>query len=279
MRILLMLFLTLIALAALLVAVFYGIGRMDGTKQPAQLPIDKTQATELISDTRTLDTHIIRLRIDGPINVNLKQAATPSLNITGNQYELAHVLITQDSDTLHIAFDTPSIDIALQPPRKIPIQVDISLPELTELHSDGVGRYNIDGFHGDTMQLYQSGVTAIRYSGEYKHLIVKQSGTGNLAIDAHHGDTLEISQSGAGRMQIQGTGHLLKAKLSGIGNLDTRLWQADRAELKISGVGNASVYVRQAVKINLSGVRSLHVYGNPSQRDIEQSGIGKIYWE
>lgn len=279
MRILLILSLILVALAVLLIVLFYGIGSLTHVnithvKQPAQ--------TELFSKTQALDTHITRLQVDGIMNLNLKQGNTPTLVITSDKYGLAHIETTQDGDTLRLLMDTPNSIIFNRDTRvqqHVQTRVDITLPALTELRSDGIGNYTINGFHGDTMRLYQDGVTRIQFSAEYRNMIIEQSGAGNIDLDAKNGDTVDISQSGIGHINIRGAGRLLKAELSGVGRLDAQLWQADRAEIELSGVGNASVYARSSVKASLSGVGSLNMYGNPPQRDVEKDGVGSIYWK
>jgi len=68
----------------------------------------------------------------------------------------------------------------------------------------------------------------------------------------------------------------LDIRISGAGNADTQKLKAKNVKVSISGAGNATVYAKESLDGNVSGVGNLTYYGNPEDADTNVSGLGKI---
>jgi hypothetical protein len=89
----------------------------------------------------------------------------------------------------------------------------------------------------------------------------------------------EFKLSGAGSATLRGQSKDFRADLSGLGSLDAEKFEADNLHLKLKGMGSASAFAKQSANINLAGMGSANVYGNPSKRSVEKSGMGSLNWK
>lgn len=107
---------------------------------------------------------------------------------------------------------------------------------------------------------------------------VSVKGSGSVSVAGLHQTDIACKVSGTGSVVLQGEVDALTARLSGTGAVDAAQLSARRADLEVSGVGNIVAHASEAVSIDLSGIGSVHVLGNPSVREIERSGLGAVTW-
>lgn len=80
-------------------------------------------------------------------------------------------------------------------------------------------------------------------------------------------------------MLLVGQTKSLISRLSGVGSLDAKDLKADNVNSTLNGVGSVKVYAKDSATMYLRGVGSAIVYGNPTVRKAEVSGLGKVTWE
>lgn len=72
---------------------------------------------------------------------------------------------------------------------------------------------------------------------------------------------------------------LLIVNIAGSGAVDTRELRADEARLAIAGSGNITAFVRADVSAEVAGSGDIVIRGNPSSRDSQVMGTGRIRFQ
>lgn len=94
----------------------------------------------------------------------------------------------------------------------------------------------------------------------------------DLAVDAGE---VRAGISGAGNYRLEGLTDFLEFDLSGAGNLEAFNLDALEADISIIGSGNAEVFVRDRLRVRISGQGTVFYRGQP-QLDVDISGVGDV---
>lgn len=233
-------------------------------------------AGDVISESRTIDARAVKINLDGVISLKVRQGPSASLTLYGEPDMLQQVKIEQNGDTLHIGTRTiHSFSFG----SKHELRAELTLPNLRELISDGVGSSEVSGFSGDNLRLALEGAGAMKVNSQYKNVDIKLGGLGGMTVNAGNSDNVELSLRGAGHIEIRGQSKVLHANLGGLGSLDAQQLQADLVDLNMSGLGSASVYAKSSANLKLTGLGSATVYGKPANRSASSRGLGSVSWQ
>lgn len=231
-------------------------------------------AQESSTETRVIDARVVRVKLDGMIDLKLRRGDTPSLTITADNRVIAKITSVQTGDTLHL--DTDSRGFKLN---RSSVRAELVLPGLRELVSEGVGTSEVSGFGGDELDLTLDGAGSMKVVGDYKVLRANLGGVGSMHLWVSDNERIELDLNGAGYITLGGRSKLLKATLGGLGGLNAQQFQAESVALDLSGLGNATVTARQNATLSLSGLGSVTVYGKPLNRNVSLDGLGKVNWK
>jgi hypothetical protein len=102
------------------------------------------------------------------------------------------------------------------------------------------------------------------------------SGVGDITVNDASGATLQLRVSGAGNIRASGTVGNVEARVSGVGDVELRELNAENVKVSVSGSGGAQVYASKSVDATVSGVGGIDIYGNPEIRKHSTSGVGSI---
>ncbi|HKM94982.1 MAG TPA: DUF2807 domain-containing protein [Prolixibacteraceae bacterium] len=61
-----------------------------------------------------------------------------------------------------------------------------------------------------------------------------------------------------------------------VANIHTEKLIAQHAKINLNGVGNIGFYCTESMDVDLSGVENAIYYGNPKNKNISKSGVGKL---
>jgi len=234
-------------------------------------------ADEIVRETRSIDAKVNKVKVGGVADLVLRQGATPSLVVSGERPFVSRVTTDQRGDTLQIDTErSSSIHIGRDNHK---IRVELTMPNLTEFVSQGVGASTVTGFSGETIQLALDGAGTVNVDSRYRHVDARLGGVGAFTLDANQAERVELSLRGAGRMTVKGQSKLLRAKMAGVGSLEAQELRSDTVDLDMSGLGSASVYAKDTANVSLNGLGSATVYGNPASRNGTANGLGKINWK
>ena len=231
-------------------------------------------ADEIVRETRSVDAGVSKVRLSGVIRLNLRQGP-PSLVLSGERRYLSRITTAQRGDTLVIDMAN---DTGIEGNRH-ELRADLTVPNLQEFVSQGVGSSEVSGFSGNSVKLALDGAGAVRFNGQYREVDARLGGVGGLTLDPGRADKVDLRLGGAGHITISGQTRLLRARLGGIGGLDAQQLRAETVDLEMSGLGGASVFANSAANIRMSGMGSATVYGKPATRTATTNGFGKVSWQ
>ncbi len=230
---------------------------------------------ETATETRPLDARVVRVKLDGQIDLRLRQGPVPSLVLSGERKLLAATTSEQQGDTLTIGNDVKGFSFGRRPNS---LRAELTLPQLREVSTESVGSAEVSGFSGDELDLKLDGAGSMKISCGYRLVTAVLGGVGSMHI-AGQNEGIDLNLRGAGFVKLTGGSKWLKASLNGLGSMDAQHLLVDTVNLDLSGLGNASVAARQNANLNLSGLGSVTVYGKPVNRSVSVDGLGKVSWK
>jgi hypothetical protein len=232
------------------------------------------QAQDNASEARAVDARAVKIVLDGVIDLQLRQGASAALTISGDKRYLPKVVVMQSGDTLRIGTDLKGIQMS-----RPNLRAELTLPNLAEVVSAGVGSADVQGFKGEQLRVALDGAGAVRLAGQYRNLDAHLNGAGSMTISAGNAERVDLNLRGAGQMVVSGQSRELHARLGGAGSLDAQQLQADSVNLDMTGLGGATVYAKSAANLRLSGLGSATVYGKPATRNASARGLGHVKWQ
>lgn len=235
-------------------------------------------AADVTSETRSVDARAVNIDLDGVISLKVKQGPVASLTLYGEADALKKVTVEQTGDTLHIG-TSKARNFSFNFGRKQDLRAELTLPNLHQVVSGGVGSTEVNGFSGDNLRLALDGAGSVKVNAQYRNVDVKLGGVGSMTVNAGNSDNVDLNLRGTGHIEITGQTRQLHASLGGVGGLDAEQLRADSVEVNMSGLGSASVYAKTSANMKLSGMGSAKVYGNPANRSASARGMGSISWQ
>ncbi|SFF69560.1 Putative auto-transporter adhesin, head GIN domain [Duganella sp. CF458] len=231
------------------------------------------RADEIITEVRAVDGRPVKVVLDGVVDLKLKQGA-PALVLSGDKRFLQKITVTQNGDTIRIGTENMrGIHIG---PRNL--KAELTLPQLRELVSAGVGSAEVKGFDGDEVRLSLEGAGAVSMASRYKRVDARLTGVGSMTVSDTKADVVDLNLKGAGQIAISGQSKQLNAKLGGIGSLDAKQLQSESVDADMTGLGSATFNAKTSANLRLSGMGSATVYGNPANRQSTARGLGSVSW-
>ncbi|MGJ9417398.1 GIN domain-containing protein [Massilia sp. CMS3.1] len=234
-----------------------------------------TAAPDTITETRPLDARVVRIKIDGVVDLRVRQGSPASLVLSGDPRWIANMTTLQSSDTVVIG--TEMHEMRMQ--RKNGVRAEIVIPGLREVRSESVGMTEITGFKGDELELSLDGAGSMNANVDYRIITASLGGVGSMKLAGINSERITLDLQGAGYVSLTGRTQSLRAELGGLGSLDARQFAADAVMLNLSGLGNATVTAQVSANLNLSGMGSVTVYGKPLNRRVSVDGLGKVSWK
>jgi hypothetical protein len=230
---------------------------------------------ETVSQSRAVDARVARVKLEGLVDLKLRQGPAAMLVISGDKTLMAKASTQVEGDTITIGTEGNVMRFT----RRQVLRAELTLPQLREVASDSVGVTDIQGFSGDELELKLDGAGSMKVHCAYRVVSAVLGGVGSMEIHGANHEGIDLNLLGAGVVNLRGSSKWLKASLSGLGNLDAQHFAVDSVMLDLSGLGNATVLARQHIRLDLSGMGSVTVYGKPVARSVNVSGLGKVNWK
>jgi hypothetical protein len=231
-------------------------------------------ADDQVRESRPVDAKVTKIRLGGVVSLVVHQGSTPSLVISGDKSAVARTTSSQHGDTLEIGNEKESHSFW----HNEKLQADLTVPNLDEFVSQGVGSSSITGFAGDKIRISLDGAGSINMTSHYRFVDATLGGVGGFTLNNSGAERMDLGLRGAGRITVTGDTKQMNGRLSGVGSMDATNLRADSVDLQMSGMGSATVYAKTAASLSLSGLGSATVYGNPATHNATTSGLGKVSW-
>jgi len=192
-----------------------------------------------------------KLRIEGPLDVQLNQGATETLSISAEDNIEPLIETRLDGDALVIALKGGAGFTTRKPPRLM-----LGFRKLNAVQIKGSGDVSIDQLKAE-------------------QFAVNISGSGDLDIGLLEARELSASISGSGDVHIAGRAEQQNWSLSGSGDVSAASLSGRAAKAQLSGSGDLSLGVLEQLDANLSGSGDLSYAGRPKLTQ-KISGSGEI---
>lgn len=232
-------------------------------------------APEEANDTRSIDARVVRVKLDGMVDLRIRQGSPALLILRGDPRFLEKLSTVQSGDTLHIGSEMRGVRLQ----RTNNLRAELVLPQLREVSSESMGMTEISGFSGRELALSLDGAGAMNVNANYRQISASLGGVGSMRLAGMQSEEIVLDLQGAGYVTLVGRSKSLRAELAGLGGLDAQQFTADSVTLELSGLGNATVTAQQSANLNLSGMGSVTVYGKPLNRKVSVDGLGKVSWK
>ena len=192
-----------------------------------------------------------QVRLDGPIDVVLSQAATDGIKVLADDNIEPLIESTVEGDTLvlrlqrGVGFST----------RHAP-QVRIDSKTLQALTMSGSGDVQMERFKGDRLTL-------------------SLSGSGDLRLGLVEVRELSVAMQGSGDVQVAGRADTQSWVMRGSGDVDARSLSGRAVKAQLDGSGDMALGVSETLDVTLRGSGDLSYAGRP-QLHQSSSGSGEV---
>ena len=225
-------------------------------------------------ETRPIDAGVTVITANGPVDLILRQGATPALQVVAEERLLPRIKTVRQGNALLIDFEDHTVFHSNRPMR-----IELTLPNLEQVSLHGSGDARVAGFSGDKMVLTLRGSGDMHFDGNYQHLTASTMGSGDLDLTTSNGMDADLSVLGSGGIRAAGQNKSLAVRIMGSGDVDAANLRTDDVKLDALGSGDSSVYAGKSVVINLHGSGDVDVHGNPSHREVNRAGSGDVNWD
>lgn len=193
-----------------------------------------------------------KLRIDGPFDVTLTQAASDQATVIADDNVEPMVETVVEGDTLVVRMQRDAGFTTRSAPA-----VRLNARALQAIMVNGSGDLDAERFKADSLSLNVVG------SGDVQFGLVEVRG-------------LSVDISGSGDVRLAGRADQQSWTVSGSGDVDARALSGRSARVDINGSGDVSLGVTEQLDVQLSGSGDLSYAGRPQLRQ-SLSGSGEIH--
>lgn len=186
-------------------------------------------------------------------NIIYSQSERVSVRAEGDKELIDNLRVTQKNGVLKM-----SHEFKLKAKNKKKLTLYISSPTIVEVDSDGVGNWVMKGkVKADNLKIEFDGV------GSFEALDLESN-------------KIEVDFEGVGNLTLGGTTDFLEIESEGVGSVNAENMRAKNAIIKSSGVGSVKCYASESIDLTNVGVGSITYYGNPTVKNMMNTGVGKI---
>lgn len=186
-------------------------------------------------------------------NIIYTQSNRVSVRAEGDKELVDRLIISEKNGILSI-----SLEGKFTSKKKQKLTIYISSPAIEAVDTEGVGNWVMKG------------------KVKADNLVIDFDGVGNFEALELQSNNIKVDYEGVGNLTLGGTTNFVEITSEGVGNVKTQDLMAKKAVIKSSGVGSVKCYASESIDLINSGVGSITYYGNPTNKNMNNSGIGKI---
>ncbi|WP_421278966.1 head GIN domain-containing protein [Aeromonas veronii] len=213
--------------------------------------LDQTRVTgtgAVVERQQVLGDGVNRVLAGVPATLHLVAGEPRGILIKGQENLLPYLVLTESGDKLEIEVKD---GYRLRPTE--PLEITITLPELSEMALAGTGNGDLSGFKGEALELSVAGTGGIVASQlEVQRLKGNIAGAGSLDLGSGSATSIELN--------IAGAGDVLGSEMRG-----------NEVEVNIAGSGDVEVRAQKTLKIGIAGTGNITYWGDP---EVEQQIVG-----
>ena len=210
----------------------------------------------IITELRSVSTSITKVNIENNINLILTQSTDADLKVEAGDNLLPYVKTVLNGNTLEISNGNKCNFLRSYDK---PINVYLSLPNLTEINYSGKGTV--------------TNVGVLKYQ---KLTIESKSGTGNINLNLESDNVRLLSHSGATEFTIKGSTNKLFIYSGSSTWCYLFGFSAKEVQVNNAGVGDVHVHAIDKLLIELGGTGNIVYTGNPVVTIGFHTGSGQL---
>jgi len=170
------------------------------------------------------------VRIEGPINAEIRYGLTQEVMVRTDVSALSKMRTTVSNNTLILSLDQANYGNGLR------FEATVYMPTIGRLTQNGVSDTRLSGFFGlQTLEVISNGVGDLDLHGSADRLLITQHGVGRLDAQGMNVDTCQVGLSGVGSVEVR-VNELLHGYLSGVGSIYYH--GTPQVNINDTGVGN-----------------------------------------
>lgn len=186
-------------------------------------------------------------------NIIYTQSSKVSIQAEGDKELIDNLRVNEKNGVLKV---THVLKINIKNKKKLTLY--ISSPTIVSIDSDGVGNWVMKG------------------KVKADNLKIEFDGVGNFEALDLESNKIKVDYEGVGNLSLGGSANFLVIESEGVGSVNTENMRAKNAIIKSSGVGSVKCYASESIDLTNSGVGSITYYGNPTVKNMKNTGVGKI---
>ena len=181
------------------------------------------------------------------------QSSKVSIQAEGDKELIDNLRVNEKNGVLKV---THVLKINIKNKKKLTLY--ISSPTIVSIDSDGVGNWVMKG------------------KVKADNLKIEFDGVGNFEAFDLESNKIKVDYEGVGNLSLGGSANFLVIESEGVGSVNAENMRAKNAIIKSSGVGSVKCYASESIDLTNSGVGSITYYGNPTVKNMKNTGVGKI---
>lgn len=181
------------------------------------------------------------------------QSSKVSIQAEGDKELIDNLRVNEKNGVLKV---THVLKINIKNKKKLTLY--ISSPTIVSIDSDGVGNWVMKG------------------KVKADNLKIEFDGIGNFEALDLESNKIKVDYEGVGNLSLGGSANFLVIESEGVGSVNAENMRAKNAIIKSSGVGSVKCYASESIDLTNSGVGSITYYGNPTVKNMKNTGVGKI---
>lgn len=181
------------------------------------------------------------------------QSSKVSIQAEGDKELIDNLRVNEKNGVLKV---TQVLKINIKNKKKLTLY--ISSPTIVSIDSDGVGNWVMKG------------------KVKADNLKIEFDGVGNFEAFDLESNKIKVDYEGVGNLSLGGSANFLVIESEGVGSVNAENMRAKNAIIKSSGVGSVKCYASESIDLTNSGVGSITYYGNPTVKNMKNTGVGKI---
>lgn len=225
------------------------------------------------SEVRPLSADVRQIKLDGAADLTIVQGPTPSLTIQCKDKSCLPKILTTISGRA-LTIDTEPTFIS-------------QVGGVTTIIKGAVQQFNGSILGGVSSRNFRIGggnvcVTNIGSPTAEVTVVLPEvtglrvKGAGKITYRGFRQEELGLEISGSGDVELEGVADRLEAEISGSGEVSAFGLSVKTAKLRVSGSGDIRATVTNTVRARVSGSGKIKIAGNPTDKDTDVSGSGKI---
>ncbi len=185
-------------------------------------------------------------------NIIYTQSSKVSIQAEGDKELIDNLRVNEKNGVLKV---THVLKINIKNKKKLTLY--ISSPTIVSIDSDGVGNWVMKG------------------KVKAGNLKIEFDGVGNFEALDLESNKIKVDYEGVGNLSLGGSANFLVIESEGVGSVNAENMRAKNAIIKSSGVGSVKCYASESIDLTNSGVGSITYYGNPTVKNMKNTGVGK----